>query len=931
MNYGKRGVQAKQRSVRASGSKWLKKLTLIFFNLIFIALLSLGVIAVSTVYGIFKGVIDTAPDISNISTIPTGFSTFVYDREGNEIDKLIATDSNRILVSREMIPQHLADAFVAIEDARFYEHNGIDIKGIVRAGYVGITSGRFSEGASTITQQLLKNAVFTGWVTETSFAEKAKRKIQEQFLALELEKVISKADILVNYMNTINLGQNTLGVQAASQRYFDKSVKDLTLSESAVIAAITQNPTRFNPISNPEQNDTRRIRVLNNMLEQGYITEREYDEAINDDVYSRIKIIDESVETESTNTYFVDALIDEVIRDLIAAGYSESAAFYQLYSGGLKIHTTLDPHIQAICDDKFSNEDNFPNDVKWLLENFELTIEKRNGDRENHSTEMFRQFFLESNRNFDLLFNSREAAYEAMETYKEAVMEAGDNILGERSNLVPQPQVTITIINQETGHVLAMVGGRGPKTASRTLNRAVSAKRQPGSCFKVLAAYAPALDSAGMTLATVLNDAPFNYNDGRPVGNWWGRNVYRGLASYRDGIVQSMNVVTVKALTQITPQLGYDYLLNFGFTTLVERMESNVGGRTRILSDIVQSLALGGITVGVTNLEMNAAFAAIANSGTYIKPKLYTKIIDHDGNILIDNSAPDSRQVIKESTAFLLTSAMIDAVSSSAGTGGAARFPNMNIAGKTGSTTGYNDVWFSGYTPYYTATVWTGYDNNIDMRTDAEKRLSRILWRLVMEEIHQELPNKAFPIPDDIVTAVICSRSGKLPLPGLCEQRETLRTEYFAEGTVPTDFCNAHYQGIICQHSRLPACDNCPFKIPGVLDLYPPEDPSLHAGSGLAAINIGEGFLTEEIYNEDGTVSFIHIPQANLVTCPHNWEFFLNPDAYAIIEQQRNEMDAAQRAALAEAAAAAAEAAAAAAEAAAHAEHNTSPENVQLE
>ena len=889
MNYGKRGIQLKQRHLHAVGRKWSKKFTLTLLTLILLAAIGAGIIAAGAGFGVFQGVIDTSPDVSDISVIPIGYSSFAYDREGNEIAKLVATNSNRIPVGRDMIPQHLADAFVAVEDERFYEHNGIDIKGIIRAGYVGLTSGNFSEGASTITQQLLKNTVFTDWTSETTMAEKAKRKVQEQYLALETEKIHSKADILVNYMNSINLGQNTLGVQAASLRYFNKPVNELTISESAVIASITQNPTRFNPISHPDDNATRRRRVLGNMLELGFISQEEYDTAIADDVYSRIQIIDAEVDTDMTNTYYVDALIDEVMHDLLAIGYSDQTAFYLLYSGGLRIETPQDPYIQAVCDEVFADEENYPPNVKWYL-NYELSVEKAGGDRENHSTEMVRSFFMESDRNFNLLFDSQEEAHEALDIYKEAFMEAGDAVIGEKISLTPQPQVSISLLDQHTGEVLAMVGGRGPKTASRTLNRAVTTKRQPGSTFKTLAVYAPALDSAGMTLANVQNDAPFNYNDGRPVSNWWSGE-YRGLASYRLGLVDSMNIIAVKTLTVITPQLGFNYLLNFGFTTLVERMEVTSGGRTEIKSDIVQSLALGGITVGVTNLEMNAAYAAIANNGAYVRPKLYTRVYDYDGNILLDNSTIDARQVIKDTTAFLLTDAMADVVKY--GTGTAARFGDMPIAGKTGSTTGYNDVWFSGYTPYYTATVWTGYDNNIDMRSDAERGLSRRLWRLVMEEIHKDLPSIPFDIPEDIVTETICSRSGKLPLPGLCEQKDTLVSEYFADGTVPTDYCNAHYQGVICQYWLLPASPSCPFPVMGVVDILPPEDQALLAGSGSAAVSIGESYVQEERLNDDGTITIVNIPQTNIVLCPHDWDFFLDQaEANAIIEQQRREIEA---------------------------------------
>ena len=895
MNYSKKGIKERQKSLHASSHKWSKKLLLAVMNLMVLGILAIGVIGASAGIGVFKGIIDTAPSIENIDVTPTGFSTFVYDLEGNQIGKLIAQDSNRIPVAKDMIPENLAHAFVAIEDERFYEHNGIDIKGIIRAAYVGISNGfHFTEGASTITQQLLKNNVFTNWTKEDGFMDKIKRKIQEQYLAIELTKTMSKEDVLVNYMNTINLGQNTLGVQAASLRYFNKSVNTLTLSECAVIAGITQNPSKFNPISHPDNNAQRREKVLNNMLEQGYITQAEYDEAMADDVYSRIQIVNAEVEEDTVNTYFVDALTDDIMEDLMATGnYTETQAYTLLYSGGLKIYATQDPHVQAICDEAFSNEENYPEGTRWQL-SYELTTQDSNGNFKNYSTEMYRQYFKEMDSSFNLLYSSQEAAYDAIEQYKAAVMEPGEEVYGENITLTPQPQVSIVIEDQSTGYVVAMVGGRGQKEASRTLNRATDSKRQPGSTFKIVAVYAPALDSAGLTLATVMNDAPFNYANGRPVNNWWGSE-YRGLNSLRTGIAQSMNIIAVKTLTQITPQLGFDYLKNFGFTTLVEREEITVGGKTQVFSDIQQSLALGGITKGVTNEELTAAYAAIANGGTYIKPKLYTKVLDHDGNVILDNTAPQSRQVIKETTAWLLTDAMVDVVTS--GTGASVNFGNMAIAGKTGTTSDYNDVWFSGYTPYYTASVWTGYDNNAKLQKgNGERNLAKKLWRAVMSKVHEDLPSQSFQVPSGIVTATVCSQSGKLPIPGLCDG--TLKTEYFAEGTVPTESCDVHYQGMICPYSNLPACDTCPFKVDGVLTMTPAEDPSLQQGSGTEAPAI----TTQEVTNEDGTVSTITVPQTAQKTCIHTAEYMAQPGIETIIEQQRGEMAAASAAAQAAAA-----------------------------
>ncbi|MGN0329654.1 MAG: transglycosylase domain-containing protein [Kineothrix sp.] len=865
MNYGKKGVQDKQKALRSTSAKWGKKFALTFFNVILIAAVSACVLVLSAGFGVFRGIIDTAPDIGNINVQPTSFSTFVYDIDGNQTAKLIAENSNRIPVTMDMIPRNLAHAFVAIEDERFYEHNGIDIKGIIRAGVRGITSGRFSEGASTITQQLLKNNVFTDWTKESRglSISKVKRKLQEQYLALELEKASTKDEILLNYMNSINLGQNTLGVQAASQRYFNKSVSELTLSECAVIASITQNPSRYNPISHPEENEGRRAKVLKNMLEQEYITQAEYDAAIADDVYARIQTTNEEVETTSINTYFVDALTEDVLEDLVAAGYNETQAYTLLYTGGLKIYSTQDPKIQAICDEVFHNEENYPANVKWYL-NYELTIEKKNGEMENHSTEMFREYYRQENRSFNLIYASKEEAQEAIDAYKEAVLASGDEVYAENITLTPQPQVSLVVEDQSTGAVVAMVGGRGTKEGSRTLNRATDSARQPGSTFKVIADYAPALDNAGLTLATVQNDAPFNYADGTPVRNWYGE-AYRGICTLRQGIQDSLNIVAVKTLTQITPRLGFDYLQNFGISTLVESQEIN----GKIYTDIHQSLALGGITIGVTNEELNAAYAAIANHGTYIKPKLYNTVVDQQGNVILDNTLPESKQVIKETTAFLLTDAMVDVVTK--GTGKAVNFGSMAIAGKTGTTSDYNDVWFSGFTPYYTATTWAGFDNNIKLSGD-EKNLAKKLWRAVMSQIHEDLPNEPFSVPPGIVTATVCAKSGKLPIPGLCDG--TLNTEYFADGTVPTESCNVHYQGPICQYSGQPATEWCPFKVDGVLELLPAENASLQTGSPTAPAN----------------------------TCPHSAELMSSPEHGAIIEQQQNEINqraiAAQQAAL---------------------------------
>lgn len=877
MNYGIKGVRKKQQALNSKEIKIKKMGKVYFLKAVCICAVSAIILVGCMGLGMFKGILNSAPDISTLDVVPDGYATVVYDCEGHEMTKLVAENSNRSYVTMDKIPQDLADAFVAIEDSRFYSHNGIDIYGIIRAAFEAVKSGELTQGASTITQQLLKNNVFEGWVGEEDDMAKIKRKIQEQYLAIEIEKKLTKEEILELYMNSINLGQGTLGVQAASMRYFDKPVYQLTLSECAVIAAITQNPSKYNPISHPEDNAERREKVLNDMKEQGYITQAEYDEAIADDVYARIQEVNNETITNSVYTYFVDELTEQIVEDLqVHCGYDSQQAYRMLYSGGLSIFTTQDPQIQAICNEVFTNEENYPENARWQL-SYALTIEKANGDLENHSTEMYQAYYKEQNPSFNLLYDSEEEAYEAIEAYKAAHMAEGDEVRAENISLVIQPQVSITVQDQSTGYVVALVGGRGVKTGSRTLNRATNTMRQPGSTFKILAAYAPALDAAGVSLTDVYLDAPFNYADGKPVGNWYGEE-YRGIQNVRQGIEDSLNIIAVKTITQITPQLAFDYLQNFGFTTLIEREVRDDG---TVYSDINQSIALGSPTYGVTNIELNAAYASIANGGVYIEPTLYTKILDSEGNVLIDKTVPESHRVIQESTAYLLTSAMVDVVT--VGTGASVNFGNMAIAGKTGTTQGYNDVWFAGYTPYYTATVWAGYDNNTKLRKGDERALAKTLWRAVMSRIHEDLPNKAFTMPNGIVTATVCSRSGKVPIVGLCDN--TLTTDYFAANNVPTETCDVHYSGIICEYSGLVACENCPFKVNGVAELPLVEHPSIQSGSQVTDANgnvISQGASTN--------------------MCPHNVEFYLNPDYQNVINQQTVELEQRRQAAAAAAA-----------------------------
>ena len=785
MNYGKKSVSKKRNSLISRTAMMGKRAHVSLIRVLFVVLITICVVIGCTGIGAFRGIIDNAPDVNDIDISPLGYATFLYDGDGNQLRKLTAPSSNRLPVSIDQIPVDLQHAVVAIEDERFYEHNGIDVRGILRAFVKNLSSGDLSEGASTITQQLLKNNVFTNWTQESTWLERFTRKIQEQYLAVEIEKKINdKNVILENYLNTINLGAGTYGVQAAARKYFNKDVWDLNLSECTTLAGITQNPTQYNPIEHPEANAKRRKEVLDHMIDQGYITQEQYDQVINDDIYSEIQAA-QVLNEETDNTvysYFEDELIDQVINDLMnIKGYTRTQAQNLVYSGGLSIYTTQDASIQKILDEEYADPANYPDYVQYALD-YALTVQNPDGEEVNYSKEMLRLYFQNEDPEFDLLFDSQEEGQSYVDRYKEHVLADGSTVVSERVSFAPQPQSSMSIIDQHTGYVKAIIGGRGEKTASLTLNRATDTTRQPGSTFKILSTYAPALNEKGMTLATTFEDEPYNYPDGSPVNN--ASKSYGGTTTIRRAIQNSINVVAVKCLEEVTPELGLQYLDNFGFTTLAHGTEADKDADGTIWTDANLPMALGGLTHGVTNVELCAAYAAIANNGNYIEPIYYTKILDHNGNVLIEKNSA-GRSVIKESTAWLLTSAMEDVVNQ--GTGTACQLDDMTVAGKTGTTDAYNDLWFVGYTPYYTCAVWSGFDNNEKLPEDA-RDFHKNLWKKVMTRIHEGLPDKEFDMPASVEKISICEETGLLPRAGC-----PVITEYFDIGDVPTDYCDQHF------------------------------------------------------------------------------------------------------------------------------------------
>ena len=673
------------------------------------ALFLAGVIAVVVI-------VATGPSLDDVSAEPSGYLTSVLDDSGETILTLAGTEANRIYADLDQIPDDLEHAVVAIEDERFYSHHGIDIKGIGRAIVKDITSLSLSQGASTITQQLIKNNVLTSWTEEDSVGDKVVRKVRELYMALVLEQRESKEWILENYLNTINLGGGTWGVEAASLKYFGKDVSELNLAECAVLAGITKSPTAYNPLLHPDKSRQRFELVLKKMLELGYITQAEYEEALADDVYERI----EANHTEGGAeifSYFEDELIEAVVSDLIDAGYTEEKSWDLIYRGGLTIYSTQNSSMQAILEEVINDDDFY----------------------------------------------------------------ADEDV-----------QASIVLMDASSGAVKAIVGGRGEKTASLVYSHATDSIRQPGSTIKILGEYAAGLDTGKFTLGSSYTDEPTTYSDGTNINN--SSKNYKGYTTVRKAIASSLNTVAYDTFMEVGVDQVWSYLMDFGLDTLSSE-------------DKVEALALGGTSGGVTNLEMTAAYNAIAAGGIYREPYYYTQILDHDGNVLLSKTA-ESHRVISETTAALLTSAMEDVIEY--GTGTDADFSGMAIAGKSGTTNDIRDAWFVGYSPYYTCGVWGGYDNN--QGQDSNKYVKKI-WRAVMKKVHADLPETDFPENSSLVSVDICLKCGKKAVSGLCDntvQGDMTYTEYYVSGTQPVETCTCHEKVTICTDSDHAAGSYCP-------------------------------------------------------------------------------------------------------------------------
>jgi penicillin-binding protein 1A len=727
--------------------------------------------------GLVAGIAYVVSVISQVDAIsPENFemyeSSVILDKNGDVYQELQGIE-NREIVSIEDIPEHVKNAFIAIEDERFYSHNGVDIQGTTRAVFGVLTTGSLDgPGGSTITQQLIK-------LTHLTSAKTIERKIQEMYLALQLERELTKDQILEYYLNLINLSE-AWGVEAASQTYFNKSVGDISIAQAAVLAAIPQAPTYYNPyvfVTDDEGETTytyetngegdevlaynpnnleRALDVVKNMYNQGLITQEEYEQAVYDLENNTIGLtINQNAEAEYS--YFTDAVYTEVVDDLMEEyDYTIDEATTLLLNGGLVIKSTVDPEIQTIMEDAAADDSLFP-----------------------------------------------AQSYTAALASEAATIESGEEV-----NYIPQ--VGMTVIENETGYVVGIVGGR-EKNTNLSINRALE-KFQTGSSTKPLTVYGPGVDTGIITLGTVYEDVPISIGGWTPGNSGGG---YEGPMTVREGLTKSKNVIAVQAHTEIGNDVSIEYGEKLGMEFVTEGDYNDLNSA---------ALALGGYTEGQSSFVMANAFSTFPNGGVRYEGSFYSEVVDRDDNSVLDNTEPVAVEVFSAQTAYLITDVLLDVVK-----GGTTyiTIDGQEIAGKTGTTDNQMHAWFCGYTGYYSMAVWYGYDENIVTANGQTYELNigiyggskpgpAYMFETVMNQIHEGLEYKAFPEnPGGIVTASIDSVSGKLPteLTEKDPRGSTVISEMFIEGTVPTETDDVHVELDICTVSNQLAGEYCPDEV----------------------------------------------------------------------------------------------------------------------
>ena len=764
-NMPNRAVHPRARSIfkaRTKKPNFVLSVAATTIRLSFIIALCVGLALLGAVIGIAKAFVDTAPTLDLAALDAQDKTSFIYDSEGNLITDYKGTE-DRIMVSIDEIPEMLQNAFIAVEDARFYEHNGVDVKRIVGALVANFTSGS-TQGGSTITQQLIKQTVLS---SEQSY----KRKLQEAYLAMELETRYTKKQILESYLNTIFLGGSYYGVRVAAYGYFGKELDQLTLRECAMLAGLTRSPNYYNPRSNfytrnTEGSNTSDITnnrtdyVLRQMRENGLITAQQYNAALDRSTASVLEKSPASTDMYAYPHYVEYAISDVVDTFLDLNGLEDTSANRyamenKLRTGGYSVYLCLDTEIQEIVEDTLANWSDYPR----LRDPSDKVYQSRNADG----------------------------------TYTE----------------IEQPQAAACVFDYRTGELKAIVGGRYKPTTRKTLNRASGMTMPVGSSIKPLTVYAPAID-LGASPASIAYNMPVpisGWKDSSGKDSWpknYGGGGYKGPQSFRSALRNSYNTAAAQILmTYVGVSRSVEYLHLMGIP------DKNINADPF-------GLALG--SSGITPVQMAVAFGTIANKGVYQQPLSFSRIVDSNGNVVVDmHQQQDRHQVFKPSTAYLVVDMLKEAVQS--GTGTKAKISSQVVAGKTGTNSDSKGVFFAGMTGWYSASVWIGHDNYKALSSKATGgNAAAPLWQSFMEKIHKAKNLDSREIIDgtpsdyNLVRVTTCGVSGQLATDACYNDVNGYKTitDYWSADSVPTAYCSMHKSVSICTESGLLATDYCP-------------------------------------------------------------------------------------------------------------------------
>ncbi len=766
----KRDPEKKSRSIFA-------RLLIAFLWLgLFLLICALG--AATAAYYTYRHFSRDLPEIASLNDYRPPAVTMVYADDGQKIGEFYK--ERRIVVSLKRMPEHLTQAFIAAEDARFYTHPGVDLRSIARAFLKNLEAGTVVQGGSTITQQVTKSFFLTPKRTYT-------RKFREAILAYRIDRKFSKEEILYLYLNQIYLGHGAYGVQAAAQNYFGKSVEELTVAECAMLAGLPQAPSDYSPFHHPEAAKERQIYTLRRMVENGFITAEEAAAAES-----------EKLDIHPRRNWFIEKApyYTEHVRRYVAEKYGEEL----LYNGGLSIYTAVDLEKQAIALEAVNEglreldrrHSRYRGPEKHLSDEKEIesAIEELKEERKRSPLKpemVVRGVVTEGGGEGKTALVCMGDEYgtlplEKIRWHKKEAREngirKGDIVLvrlkekpedAEKWPLsveqTPEAESALICLEAGTGYVKAMIGGKDYKKTQ--FNRAVQSRRQPGSAFKPII-YAAAMDK-GFTPATMIIDNAVVYEGKGDKGRAWKPKNYdrrfHGPILLRKALAKSRNLSTIKILSDI----GVDYAVSYA---------RKLGIESELFPDL--SLALG--ASGVSLMELVRAYSVFANSGESLEPIFITRILDRDGNIL-EESLSEGRQVIDKSTAYIMTSLLESVVNE--GTGRRVKALNRPVAGKTGTTNNLHDAWFMGYTPGYITGVWVGYDQERSLGSkETGSRAASPIWLDFMQGILEGKPVQEFQVPEGVVFAKIDADSG---LRAISESRHVI-FEAFKAGTVPREY-----------------------------------------------------------------------------------------------------------------------------------------------